>query len=217
MVRPPKVSPDAETRLTVLPPWLTPTWAAPMVSGSVPNSLVKMTRTWGRRWKCAQSRAGSCRLCRRRSSGGDQALLQGRPELREQVLESASALLPVRKRRIQRAERRRARQPSRLRLGRYSRRKGAVAQVPTQWSGGGGAAAAETERASRAMAGRMERRRRVVTAECQPRKDFFSGSILRCFITARRGGVGDHGSVSRIVAMRIRQLLAVSFLLLAED
>ena len=46
-VRPPKVSPAAETRLMVLPPWLTATCAASIVSGSVPNSLVKTTRTCG--------------------------------------------------------------------------------------------------------------------------------------------------------------------------
>src|ERR1035437_3351116 len=47
MVRPLKVRPAEETRLMVLPPWLTPTLAAPMRSGSEPNSLVKWTRTWG--------------------------------------------------------------------------------------------------------------------------------------------------------------------------
>ena len=46
-VRPPNVRPAAETRLMELPPWLMATCAAPMVSGSVPNSLVKMTRSSG--------------------------------------------------------------------------------------------------------------------------------------------------------------------------
>ena len=46
-VRPPKVRPAEETRLMVLPPWLMATWAAAMVSGSVPNSLVKTTRRMG--------------------------------------------------------------------------------------------------------------------------------------------------------------------------
>jgi hypothetical protein len=49
LVRPPKVRPaeDAATRLMLLPPWLTAMCAESMVSGSVPNSLVKMTRTCG--------------------------------------------------------------------------------------------------------------------------------------------------------------------------
>ena len=53
---------------------------------------------------------------------------------------------------------------------------GAVAQLPTQWSGAGGAAcevAAMVVRASsRNTRVRMERVGGVVTAECQPRKKF---------------------------------------------
>ena len=44
--------------------------------------------------------------------------------------------------------------------------KGAVAQVPTQWSGAGGAACDVAVSASRARRGRIWRRRRVVTAGC---------------------------------------------------
>jgi len=71
---------------------------------------------------------------------------------------------------------------------------GAAAQVPTQWSGSGGAACAAAVKAStRSRLGRIRRCERVVTAECQPRMKFSGRTILR-----RTGGARLRGCVASV-------------------
>jgi hypothetical protein len=81
---------------------------------------------------------------------------------------------------------------------------GAVAQVPTQWSGGFGAACAApvaVKASRRNRLGRILRRMGFVTGVGQPRKKSCSGTILRWFRRRAALGLGGHEWLSRIVTM----------------
>ena len=96
---------------------------------------------------------------------------------------------------------------------------GAVAQVPTQWSGAGGAASAEVAVVAARVSGRkklatMERRRSLVTGVSQPRKKvsaapYYAGLPETAAVgAARRLGAAR---LSRIVGGAEVQPLALGF------
>lgn len=87
---------------------------------------------------------------------------------------------------------------------------GAVAQVPTQWSGGFGAAC---EAAVAVKASRTSRLGSSLQCEClitgvnQPRKKVAEAPYYAGFVVARARSLGGHGRLSRIVAMGLHMRL----------
>ena len=181
-VRPPKVRSAAETRLMVLPPWLTATCAAPMVSGSEPNSLVKMTRT------CGPPRE-TCTISRTVVSATPYMKAGGRPGTgagagADEVCAVCAGAAAANGVAGAATGTRRAGVAGRPLLA----AKGAAAHVPTQWSGGGAAYEAEAMAASANSRSRREMRGCGVTGECQPRRIFSE----RHHLTPFEGDAGIH-------------------------